>query len=59
MTTALREKLTKKELMVLKDHTAHVEELILEGDNNAAQDYLDTITGDAKRLATLLMEGQA
>lgn len=59
MTKALREKITNEELAVLKGHVQLVEELIQEDDVNAAQDYLDAITGDAKRVALLLMEAQA
>lgn len=59
MTKALREKITNEELATLKGHVQLVEELVQECDVNAAQDYLDAITGDAKRVALLLQEAQA
>lgn len=59
MTSALRDKVTNEELAVLKGHVQLVEELIQEGDINAAQDYLDTINEDTKRVAILLQEAQA
>lgn len=59
MTKALREKITNEELATLKRHVQLVEELVQEDDVNAAQDYLDAITGDAKRVALLLQEAQA
>lgn len=59
MTKALREKITNEELATLKGHVRLVEELVQEDDVNAAQDYLDAITGDAKRVALLLQEAQA
>lgn len=59
MTKALREKITAEELATLKGHVQLVEELIQEDDLNAAQDYLDTINEDTKRVAILLQEAQA
>lgn len=58
MTKSLREKVTAEELATLKRHVQFVEELIQETDLNAAQDYLDTIVGDSRRIAMLLEEGK-
>lgn len=58
MTKALREKITNEELATLKGHVRLVEELVQEDDVNAAQDYLDAITGDSRRIAMLLEEGK-
>lgn len=58
MTKALRDKITAEELATLKRHVQLIEELIQEDDITAAQDYLDTITGDARRIALLLLEAE-
>lgn len=58
MTKSLREKVTAEELATLKKHVQLVEELIQETDLNAAQDYLDAIVGDSRRITILLEEGK-